>query len=189
MRCVRWRYRRSGRCATDASFEPGHVHADWQLVHEYPLTPALLAMSQTWRDGSGGLLGVAVLARGFMQGTALLLATLAIFGLALHAGLDEGQARLLGIVALTAGNVSLVAVDATARLGWRSLVGRKFAAFWAVAALASGALAVGMLVPTGRMLLHFGQPPGVAIAMVVAVMLLLAVAIAWVSTPRQRRPS
>ena len=149
-----------------------------------PAEPGL--MERPPRSGGAGLLGVAVLARGFMQGTALLVATLAIFGLALHAGLDEGQARLLGIVALTAGNVSLVAVDATARIGWRALVGREFAAFWTVAALASGALAVGMLVPTGRMLLHFGQPPGVAIAMVVAVMLLLAVAIAWVSTPRHQ---
>ena len=152
-----------------------------------PAEPGL--MERPPRSGGAGLLGVAVMARGFMQGAALLLATLAIFGLALHAGLDEGQARLLGIVALTTGNVSLVAVDATARLGWRALVGREFTAFWTVAALASGALAVGMLVPAGRMLLHFGQPPGVAIAMVVAAMLLLAVVIAWVSAPRQKRPS
>jgi P-type Ca2+ transporter type 2C len=149
-----------------------------------PAEPDL--MERPPRSGSAGLLGAAVLARGFMQGMALLVATLATFGLALHVGLAEGQARLLGIVALTTGNVSLVAVDATVRLGWRSLVGREFAAFWIVAGLAIGALAVGTLFPAGRLLLHFGQPPVASIAMVVAAMLLLAVGLSWASAARKR---
>ena len=149
-----------------------------------PAEPGL--MDRPPRSGSAGLLGVGVLARGFVQGMALLVATLAVFGIALHAGLDEGQARLLGIVALTTGNVSLVAVDATVRLGWRSLVGREFAAFWIVAGLAVAALGVGMLLPAGRVLLHFGQPPAGPIAMVVVAMLLLAVALSWASAAWKR---
>ncbi len=30
-----------------------HLHPDWALVREYPLTPGLLAMSQAWRTGAG----------------------------------------------------------------------------------------------------------------------------------------
>jgi Ca2+-transporting ATPase len=141
-------------------------------------------MERPPRSGSAGLLGLAVLARGMLQCVALLLATLAVFGIALHAGLDEGQARWLGIVALTTGNVSLVAVDATARIGWRSLTGREFVAFWVVAALATGALALGMLSPTGRLLLHFGQTAAAATATTVAAMLLLALALSLASGQR-----
>jgi Ca2+-transporting ATPase len=142
-----------------------------------PAEPGLMARPP--RSGSAGLLGPAMLARGVLQGAVILAATLAVFGLALHAGLDEAQARLLGIVALTLGNVSLVAVDATVRLGWRSLLGREFAAFWIVAGLATAALALGTLVPAGRLLLHFGSPPPGSIPLVVATMLVLAVALSW----------
>jgi P-type Ca2+ transporter type 2C len=30
-----------------------HLHADWTLLHEYPLSPALLALSHVWRSPSG----------------------------------------------------------------------------------------------------------------------------------------
>ncbi|MDE3186179.1 MAG: cation-translocating P-type ATPase [Acidobacteriota bacterium] len=30
-----------------------HLHRDWTLVHEYPLSPALLAMSRAWRPAQG----------------------------------------------------------------------------------------------------------------------------------------
>ena len=31
-----------------------HVHRDWSLVHEYPLAPALLAISRVWESPDGG---------------------------------------------------------------------------------------------------------------------------------------
>ena len=27
-----------------------HIHEDWELVQQYPLSPALLAVSQVWRS-------------------------------------------------------------------------------------------------------------------------------------------
>jgi P-type Ca2+ transporter type 2C len=30
-----------------------HLHADWQLVHEYPLSPHLLALSRVWKSPDG----------------------------------------------------------------------------------------------------------------------------------------
>ena len=32
-----------------------HLHPQWLMVQDYPLTPALLAVSQAWEDGQGGL--------------------------------------------------------------------------------------------------------------------------------------
>ncbi len=39
--------------------EPEHIHPDWSLVREYPLSPALLAVSQAWHTGSGEVLRIA----------------------------------------------------------------------------------------------------------------------------------
>jgi len=39
--------------------QPEHIHPDWSLEREYPLTPALLAVSQAWRTGNGDELVVA----------------------------------------------------------------------------------------------------------------------------------
>jgi Ca2+-transporting ATPase len=151
-----------------------------------PAEPGL--MDRAPRSGSAGLLGPTMIARGLVQGGALLGVTLAVFGFALHAGLDEGQARSLGIVAMTTGNLSLVAVDATRRLGWRSLIHREFAAFWIVAAFAVGALVVGIALPGGRALLHFGQVPASAMALAVGAALLLSAALSLVPAgPVQRR--
>ncbi len=36
-----------------------HLHETWQLVHEYPLSPELLAVSHVWREPGGGRLVVA----------------------------------------------------------------------------------------------------------------------------------
>lgn len=35
-----------------------HLHPDWAVVHQYPLTPELLAISQVWRPASGQALPV-----------------------------------------------------------------------------------------------------------------------------------
>jgi Ca2+-transporting ATPase len=42
-----------------AARKPAQVAAAWQLVHEYPLAPGLLAMSQVWQDPASGALQVA----------------------------------------------------------------------------------------------------------------------------------
>ena len=39
--------------------ESNHVHPDWQLVREYPLSEKLLALAHTWRSSDGGRFVVA----------------------------------------------------------------------------------------------------------------------------------
>ncbi|MBW8759769.1 MAG: cation-translocating P-type ATPase [Burkholderiales bacterium] len=105
------------------------------------------------------LVDLRVMARGLVQGVSMLALVLGSYALALHMGLATDGARALAILGLTAGNVALVAVNAGAELGWRSLVRRDFAAFWLVAALAGTAVMVGMWLPAARGLLHFEAPP------------------------------
>ena len=116
------------------------------------------SMQQAPRDASRALIDLRVLAQGMAQGVVLLATTLAVYALALHAGRAVDTARALGITALTAGNIALVAVDASTSAGWRTLMRRECASFWIVAALASGALALGLFLPAARTLLHFGTP-------------------------------
>jgi Ca2+-transporting ATPase len=129
-----------------------------------------------------------MLARGLAQGVALLAAVLAVYALALRSGLEQGQARALGIVALTAGNLALAALGAVAGAGWRALVQREFRVFWGVAAIATLAVGSGMLVPALRDLLHFGQPPGFAVLMAVGLAFAVAAASSWRrhAPPRRR---
>ncbi|MEP6504149.1 MAG: cation-translocating P-type ATPase, partial [Betaproteobacteria bacterium] len=121
-----------------------------------PAEPA--SMRQPPRDATRPLIDLRVLARGMAQGAVLLATTLAVYALALHAGRDVDTARALGILALTAGNIALVAVDASTSAGWRAPMRRERAAFWIVAMLAGGALALGLSLPAARVLQRFGQP-------------------------------
>jgi len=141
-----------------------------------PADPA--AMRRPPRAAGRALVDARVLLRGILQGGVLLACVLGVYALALRAGLDVPAARALAILALTGGNVALVAVDAAAGLGWRGVARREFASFWVVAGLAACALALGMGLPAGRALLQFGQPgPGavlLAAALVVGVAMVLA---------------
>jgi Ca2+-transporting ATPase len=128
-----------------------------------PEDPRLMQRPPRRRDDN--IVGWPMLWHGFLQGGSVLLATLAIYAVALQAKVGENEARALGVVGLTAGNLLLVWVNASAGVGWRPLFARGFAAFWAVAALATAALAAAMLVPPLRALLHFGQPSGSALAL------------------------
>lgn len=41
------------RMARDAVFVRDHIHRDWSIVREYPLSPDLLAVSHVWRSPAG----------------------------------------------------------------------------------------------------------------------------------------
>jgi len=117
------------------------------------------------------LVDLRVMARGLMQGTAMLAVVVGAYALALRMDLATDGARALAILALTSGNVALVAVNASAGLGWRCLTRRDFASFWIVATLASMAIATGVWLPAAHALLHFEQPPA---GWTLAVMLVVA---------------
>ena len=115
-------------------------------------------MKRPPRRSDAGIVGWPMLWQGLLQGGCLLAATLATYVLALRAGRDADTARTLAVVGLTAGNLLLVAVNATAGVGWRALFAPTAGAFWWVAAIAAAALALAVVVPEGRQLLHFGLP-------------------------------
>jgi Ca2+-transporting ATPase len=76
----------------------------------------------------------------------------------LDTGRSEDVARTLAVVGLTVGNLMLVAVNATAGLGWRVLFQATARAFWWVAGIAGLALTLAVALPGGRRLLRFDLP-------------------------------
>ena len=149
-----------------------------------PAEPAL--MTRPPRAAGRALVDVKVFLRGLLQGGALLACVLCIYALALRAGMDVPVSRTLAILALTGGNVALVAVDAAAGLGWRGLARRDFATFWVVAGLAAIAVGLGIALPAGRALLQFGEPPASAVMLVLAVIVGVATLLASTSARGQR---
>ncbi|MFN7724039.1 MAG: cation-translocating P-type ATPase [Rubrivivax sp.] len=112
------------------------------------------------RGPGEGIVGWPMLWQGLLQGGALLAATLGIYMLALQQGRSEDLARTLAVLGLTAGNLGLVAVNATAGLGLRALWLPSARAFWAVVGVASAVLVLAMAWPAARRLLHFALPTG-----------------------------
>ena len=113
------------------------------------------------RPAERGLIDRTLLLQGLLQGAALLVATLAIYALALAAGRDTDVARTLAVVALTAGNLLLVAANVVSGLGWRVLLQPGARPLWAVSAGATLAVGSALLWAPLRGLLHFGLPaPG-----------------------------
>jgi P-type Ca2+ transporter type 2C len=125
-------------------------------------------MQRPPRDPRESLIGWPMVWQGLVQGGALLLVALAIYDVGLRAGMGADTARTLAIVALTAGNLLLVLVNASVGAGWRALLDKGFAMFWWVAGIASAVLVVAIVLPGPRRLLHFGVPSWQAMATAVA---------------------
>ncbi len=127
-------------------------------------------MQRPPRSTREGLVGWPMLLQGLVQGGSVLVATLLAYLLALRAGQDADVARTLAVIGLMAGNLLLVAANLSAGLGWRALLAPGARVFWVVAAIASAVLALAIVAPPVRALLHFGQPPlpelGLALAAV-----------------------
>jgi Ca2+-transporting ATPase len=120
------------------------------------------------RRSDEGIVGGAMLWRGLVQGGCLLAATMTIYLVALQAGRDADVARTLAVIGLTAGNLLLVAANASAGIGWRALFASGAGAFWGVTGVAAVALTVAVAVPGARRLLHFGVPGLVDLALGIA---------------------
>ncbi len=103
-----------------------------------------------------------------LQGAGLLGVALAAYALAIGSGLQVDQARALAFAALTAGNLSLVAVNAGAGLPARALLGPAFRSFQVVTALATALMVLAITVPSVRELMKFAMPPLQALAGVLA---------------------
>ena len=132
-------------------------------------------MQRPPRRADDGLVGWPMLLQGLLQGGSLLVAALAVYVLALQAGRGEDVSRTLAVLGLTVGNLLLVAVNVSAGLGWGALLTPGARNFWWVALAALGALAVSLVVPGARQLLHFGLPAAADLA---GALVLVAVAVA-----------
>lgn len=109
------------------------------------------------RQGKVLLDGQLVL-RAVLQGASLLAGSLAVYALAVDAGLPPDAARALAFIGLTFGNLLLVGLDVAAGLTPADLFHRQFAAYWAVAAGAVALIALALAVPGLRALLRFEVP-------------------------------
>ncbi|MBK6004948.1 cation-translocating P-type ATPase [Ramlibacter ginsenosidimutans] len=114
-------------------------------------------MQRPPRRSDDALVGWAMLRRGAVQGVLLLAACLATYWIALRSS-SVDSARGQAIIALTVGNLGLVWLNASLGVGWRSVFGAGYTAFWAVAAGATAALVAGFTIPGLRRLLHFALP-------------------------------
>jgi hypothetical protein len=87
-------------------------------------------------------------------------------------------------VALTAGNLSMVAVNAGTGLSVRELAGAAFRPLQLVTALATGLMVMAITVPPVRDLMKFAIPSAGALAGVLAAVAVVS-AMAWRLQPRR----
>lgn len=127
-------------------------------------------MKRPPRRSDEGIVGWPMLWQRLVQGGCLLMATLAVYAVALHAGRHEDVARALAVIGLTVGNLMLVAVNLSTGHGLRALAAPSSGAFWGVCTAAIIALAAGLL-PGARELLHFQVPDPNDLALAIAVVL------------------
>ena len=144
-------------------------------------------MQRPPRRSDEGIVGWPMLWQGLVQGGFLLAGAMAIYTLAPESGRDSDIARTLAVIGLTVGNLLLVAVNATAGVGWRALFAASARAFWGIAASAAVALAVAVAVPGIRLLLHFGVPNVVDLALSIA-LVAVSISLGGVVSLHARRP-
>jgi Ca2+-transporting ATPase len=120
------------------------------------------------RRASLPIIGRAQLLLALVQGLSLLAGTLGIYWLALTEALPTDEARALTFIALTAGNLALVRLNATRGGAFKDLFRRGHGAFWILASAATAAMVLALVVPALRDLLRFDTPPFALIAVAIA---------------------
>ncbi len=132
--------------------------------------PARGLMERPPRSASAPLVDRSLAIRAAAQGVGLLGVALLAYALALGAELPVNEARALSFVALTAGNLSLVAVNAGVGLTARDLFTGAFRSFWWVAAVAAALVAIALTVPAVQALMKLAPPaPGALVGVLAAV--------------------
>jgi Ca2+-transporting ATPase len=142
-------------------------------------------MQRPPRAANAPLVDRSLMMRAAAQGAGLLGVALSAYALALGAQGSTDEARTLAFVALTAGNLSMVAVKAGAGLSVRALVGAAFRPLQLVTVLATSLLVMAITVPAVRDLMKFAMPPVAALAGVLAAVGVVS-GLAWRLQPRRR---
>ena len=141
-------------------------------------------MERPPRAANAPLVNRSLMLRAAAQGAGLLGVALSAYALALGAQLPTDEARTLAFVALTAGNLSMVAVNAGTGLPVRELAGAAFRPLQLVTALATGLMVMAITVPPVRDLMKFAIPSASALAGVLAAVAVVS-ALAWWLQPRR----
>jgi Ca2+-transporting ATPase len=116
-------------------------------------------MNRPPRAADEPIAGPAQIGLGLLQGVMLLGATLFTAWAALQlGGQTEGQSRALAFMALSAGNLLLVRVNATHQMTLPRLFDSNHRMYWAIVLLAVAALTVAVTVPVIMKVLQFEQP-------------------------------
>lgn len=108
------------------------------------------------RAATSRLFSPALVAWSLLQGTVALLALAALYWLALHWGLPEGDARALTFVSLVLVDLSLVLVNRSFRTSMIAGTGTSNRALWWVSVVTIAILALILAWPPGRGLFRFG---------------------------------
>jgi Ca2+-transporting ATPase len=106
-----------------AHAEPAAAHADWERIHEYPLTPALLAVTHVWRTPAGARV---VASKGAPEAIAGLcrLDAAALEGVRSEvAALADTGLRVLGVARAEAQSDALPASPGEFTFEWLGLIG------------------------------------------------------------------
>jgi P-type Ca2+ transporter type 2C len=124
-------------------------------------------MSRPPRNAADAIIGVAQIMLGLVQGCLLLVATLMIYWMSLRSGSNDGVARALAFIALTAGNLTLVRVNGAQGLTISRLFAKGHLSFWIIACLGVFAIWAAIMLPMLRGMLKFDVPEWAAIAVAV----------------------
>lgn len=135
-------------------------------------------MTRPPRAANAPLVDRSLVVLAVLQGAGVLGVALTAYALALGSGLQSDQARALAFVALTVGNLSLVAVNAGAGLLARDLLGPAFRSFQVVTVLAAALMVLALTVPAVRDLMRFALPPAAAL-LAVLITVAMVMALVW----------
>ena len=112
-------------------------------------------MSRPPRDPRQPLFGSRALALAMLQGGIVLAIVLAIYGIALHRGQDEAEARALTFATLVAANIGLILTNRSRSSAFFAAFTRLNPALWWLAGGALAALGFVLYLPGLRELFHF----------------------------------
>jgi Ca2+-transporting ATPase len=153
-------------------------------------------MARPPRDPKAPLFGAALLARGLLQGTAVLLAALVMFLLGVRDAHGEEAARAMAFLTLVLGNLGLVLANRSLSASAFTAVLRPNRALAAVLAVTVLALALALEVPWLRGLFGFaslsaGQIVEAAVASLCSLMIidLTGAGVRWLSSAGRHQPA
>jgi Ca2+-transporting ATPase len=122
-------------------------------------------MSRAPRKPDASIFDRKILLKGALQGLALLATISATFWLAIHAGIDTGQARALAFTAMVVDNIGLIFINRSLSHHVLSAMALPNPTLWWVTAGALLILSAALFIPTLSNLFYFGHPTFAHIAL------------------------